>query len=113
MAGVTTTLGDLNRRITIERPTADDSLMGAGSEVWDPIGPAVWAEILDVRPSRDERLASGINLTTRQAIVTMRYRADITPDMRIKSGDRVMQIVGGPAEIGNRQWLELRCEDYR
>lgn len=110
MAGLT--IGKLKDRIAIERPVADDSLTGAGLQNWEPVA-EVWAEVQDMLPSRGEKLANGINLATRPARVRIRYRTDVTPDMRFVMGGRVMQIVAGPAELGNRDGLEFMVEDYR
>jgi head-tail adaptor len=104
-------IGQLNRRIRIERPVADDSLDGAGSGDWVLVGEA-WASVQDALPSRGERLADGINVAARPARVRMRYRTDVTPNMRFVMGDRVMQIIAGPAELGFRQGLEFMVEDY-
>jgi head-tail adaptor len=68
--------------------------------------------VQDVLPSRSERLAGGINVASRPARVRMRYRTDITPNMRFVMGDRIMQIVAGPAERGNREETEFMVEDY-
>ena len=104
--------GRFDRRITIERPTADDGFDGAGSGTWTLVGEA-WAHVQDMLPSRGERLADGMNIASRPARVRMRYRTDITPDMRFVMGDRVMQIVAGPAELGRREAIEFMAEDYR
>lgn len=103
--------GSLNRLIRIERPVADTSFDGAGSGTWELVT-LVWANVQDALPSRAERLADGLNIASRPARVRMRYRTDITPDMRILTGDRVMQIVAGPAEMGNREGIEVMAEDY-
>lgn len=101
----------LDRLVHIERPTADESFDGAGSGAWTPVA-EVWAEVQDALPSRGERLTEGLNIATRPARVRIRYRTDITPDMRLVMGDRVMQIVAGPAELGFREGTELMVEDY-
>ena len=103
--------GDLDRRITIEQRVADNSFDGAGSETWESVA-TVWAQVQDMLPSRGERLADGLNIATRPARVRIRYRDDITAAMRLKMGDRVMQIVSAPAELGRREGLELIVEDY-
>ncbi len=100
-------------RVMIERPIASEAFNGAGSGTWQAIDPEpVWCEIEDMLPSRGERLADGINVASRPARVRMRYRADITPDMRFVDGDRVMQIVAGPAKIRGGAMLEFVVEDY-
>lgn len=112
--------GRMRHRIRIDRPVADDSFDGAGSGSWSPVA-TVWAELQDALPSRGERLADGINVAARPARVRIYWRSGITPDMRMvrlrkQAGiwvdDRVMQIVAGPAELGNREGLEFMVEDY-
>ena len=104
-------IGALNRRIRIEKPVPDTSLTGAGSGTWELLGEA-WASVEDVLPNRAERLADGLNIATRPARVRLRYRDDVTPSMRFVMGDRVMQIIAEPAEIGFRDALEFMVEDY-
>lgn len=104
--------GKLDRRIRIERPVADSSLDGAGSGSWALLA-EVWAEVRDVLPSRGERLEGGFNLAARPARVRIRYRDDVTPDMRFVMDGRVMQIVSGPAELGRRDGLEFMVEEHR
>lgn len=104
-------IGKLDRRIRIERPIPDTSLQGAGSGGWARVA-MVWAEVKDALPSRSERLADGINLAARPARIRIRFRQGITPDMRFVLGERIMQIVSGPAELGRREALEFMVEDY-
>ncbi len=104
--------GKLDRRLDIQRPVADDSLDGAGSGTWEPVATKVWASVVDVPPSRGERLVDGITSTTRPARVRMRYRTGLSSDMRFVMGDRIMQIVAGPAELGRREAIEFMVEDY-
>lgn len=104
--------GPLNRRIRIERPIPDDSFAGAGSGSWEPFI-TVWAEVRDALPSRGERLADGINVAARPARVRISYRTGIDATMRFVMGERIMQIVSGPAELGRRDGLEFMVEEYR
>jgi head-tail adaptor len=101
-----------NRRIQIERPVVDTSFDGAGSGSWEPVGRKVAASVVDALPSRAERLADGLNIASRPARVRMRFRTDVTPAMRFVMGDRIMQIVAGPAELGFREEVEFMVEDY-
>lgn len=103
---------DLDTLIRIERPISDDSFDGAGSGAWTVVDAEVWAQIRDALPSRSERLADGINIAARPARVRMRFREDITPAMRFVDGDRIMQIVSGPAELGRQAGIEFMVEDY-
>lgn len=109
--------------IRIERPVAATGFASAGSGTWALVE-EVRAEVKDVLPSRSEKLAGGINVATRPARVRMRYRSDVTPDMRFVLGARVvddavdyssariMQITAGPAELGNREGVEFMAENY-
>lgn len=109
--------------LRIERPVPDSGFAGAGSGTWILVE-EVRAEVKDVLPSRGERLSGGINVATRPARIRMRYRSDVTPDMRFVLGARVvdgtvdysnariMQITAGPAELGNRDGVEFMAEDY-
>lgn len=104
--------GKYNRKLRIERPVAASGIKSAGQGSWVEVA-QVWAEVQDKLPSKAEELSGGINVSKRPARVRMRYRTDVTPDMRFVLGDRIMQIVAGPAELGNRQAIEFMAEDYR
>lgn len=104
-----------NRRIQIERPVTKPGVLSAGSGAWEPVGKPIAASVVDVLPSRAERLADGINVATRPARVRMRFRTDITASMRFIMTEpfhRVLQIVAGPAEVGVRDEVEFMVEDY-
>ena len=103
--------GRLNTRLRVERKVADDSFDGAGAEVWAPVR-KVWAEVQDVLPSRGERQDGGFTTVTGRSRVRMDYRTDITADIRFIGRGRTMQIVSGPAELGNRDGIEFMVEDY-
>lgn len=110
-----------NRRLRIERPVPNKAFGGAGSGSWTPVT-ETYAEVQDVLPSRAERLEEGINIAERPARVRMRFRADVTPNMRFVllrwdgsawvSAGRVMQIEAGPAEVGRRDAVEFMVKDY-
>ena len=76
----------------------------------------VWCEIRDVLPSRHEDVMINDSLTvaSRRTRIRMRYRTDIDTSMRLitKRGDveRIYQLISGPAEIGNRQFIEFIAE---
>jgi SPP1 family predicted phage head-tail adaptor len=103
--------GTLDRRIRIERPVPDNSLDGAGSGTWELVA-EVWAQVRDALPSRAEHLADGVNVAARPARVRIRYREDVTANMRFVMGTRAMNIISGPAEIGRHELLEFMVEDY-
>jgi SPP1 family predicted phage head-tail adaptor len=101
----------LDRQVWFDRPagTLDDA--GAATDDFVPHA-EVWAEIRDLQPSRSESLRQGLVQGQQQSRVRIRWRDDIDASMRIRDGARTLQIVGGPAELGRRQYLELLCEAY-
>ena len=104
--------GTVDRRIRFERPVVNTRFDGAGSGTWEPVATG-WANVQDALPSRAEKLGDGINLAARPARVRMRFRTGIKPNMRFVMGDRIMQIISGPAELGRREALEFMVEEYR
>jgi SPP1 family predicted phage head-tail adaptor len=108
----------LDKRITIERKSVtQDPDYGTDVITWAAItnGTRVPAQFQDVLPSKAESTRDGLRVAILPARVRIRYRSDVTADMRVifhGASDRTMQIVGGPAEIGRREWLEMVCEAY-
>lgn len=117
--------GALDRRLRIEEPAPASGFKGAGSGTWVPVC-EVWANVQDALPSRGERLANGISITSRPARVRIQFRIGINSSMRcligryvIQNGerawitDRTVQIITEPAELGFREGLEFMVEEYR
>lgn len=117
--------GQLDRQITIERKQATvDPTYGTELITWVPLvaqagSPTVaqrfWAQVQDVLPSRSEVVTQGLAVARNQSRLRMRYRGDVTSDMRVTvhgATDVVMQIVGGPSVLGRNEWLEMVLERY-
>lgn len=103
--------GQLDTLITIEsRQRTQDPVFKTWSYAWGEFAQE-WAEVRDVLPSRAERVAEGINIQRRPTRIRMRWRDDITGEMRVTIGDRRLQIIAGPAELGRRDGLEMVCEE--
>lgn len=73
-----------------------------------------WCEVLDVLPSRAEGMVEQLVMSRRPARVRLNYRDDIDASMRIiiqrSQGDVTYRIISGPAEIGNKDGIELMVE---
>lgn len=123
--------GLLDREITIWRKAtsadpewqAPDSSFGTERVVWLPLVPVAGsptagerlpAEVQDALPSRSEGVIQGMKVSRQATRIRMRYRTDLTPDMRVVvhgDADVLYQIIGGPAEIGARKdGIEIMCE---
>jgi SPP1 family predicted phage head-tail adaptor len=107
-------IGPLDKRGTFkEKSVAQDSATGYDVVSWVEVD-TVWMNVQDVMPSRDESVTQGLQVSAKRARVRIRWRNDLDSSMRIEltyPTARVLQIIGGPAEIGGRKgYLEFMCE---
>ena len=106
-------IGQLDREIAIEyKQVTQDPNFGTEIITWATLA-TVWANVQDGLPSRSEAVQQGLAVARNQTRVRYRYRSDVTSAMRITVLDtppRVLQIVGGPAELGRREFSEIMCE---
>lgn len=107
---------DLNTRGTFERlvVVGEDPTFGGDITEYRPLA-TVWMEVRDVPPSRAESVKLGLTVAINQTRVRYTYRPnrDVTSAMRIRiSGpvERVLQIVAGPAVLGEKEYDEVMCE---
>lgn len=101
----------LDRRITIQsRSESQDPTYGTDVVTWPTLA-TVWANVQDMLPSRGERIADGISVARRPCRIRIRYRSDVTSDMRVVIGSRTLRIVTMPAELGRREGLEFVAEE--
>lgn len=107
--------GLMRHRCLIERKvTTPDPQYGNAVVSWVPVANA-WCSADDFAPSRSEAIKNGLSLGVNQTIVRMRWRTDVDSSMRLtinRPAPTVYQIVGGPAELGNRQGVEFVVEKY-
>lgn len=117
--------GQLDKRVTIKyKSVTQDPTYGTNVVTWLSLitqgSPAedvkLWANVADVPPSRSESVKMGLEMARNQSKITIRYRTDIDSSMKITvhydNVDVDYQIVGGPAMIGRKDWLEMVCEKY-
>ena len=101
--------GCLRHRIQFQSKTKGRDRFNAEKEEWNDLFPT-WSEI---KPgSTREFLAAQQLKSTLSHEVTIRYRNNITPDMRIRYGSRHFNI-HGIRNVGERNaWLVLTCEEF-
>lgn len=108
-------INKLTRRIRIERRTVTtDPAYGTETVTWVTHAEP-WAEVLDVLPSRSEQPGENITINSQPVRIRLRWRQGLTSDMRVILTDRAnleLKIIGGPAEIGRRDGIELLCSSY-
>lgn len=103
--------GTLDRRITFEeRQTTQDATYGTQTVTWGDVV-TVWAQVQDFLPSRAEGVESNISMARRPCRVRIRWRDDLTSDMRIDFNGRKLRIIAGPSELGRRDGLEFVAEE--
>lgn len=112
--------------VTIQyREAGQESTYGTENGAWVPLAyapgsPAVAAkfpaEIMDMLPSRSESVRQGLEVARNQTRLRMRWRDDITPDMRVivhRDTDITYHIVAGPAEVkGRKRFMEFVIEKF-
>lgn len=104
-------IAKLRHRITFQEPirVANDS--GGFTNTWTNLvnSPTVWAEVKPV--SAKERLYAQQVQYQRSHKVTIRFRHDITQEMRFKFDDRYFQIKGVRNIDERGKYLEIDAEE--
>lgn len=109
---MTIQVSNMDTRVRFENKSiSQDPVYGTEVISWLPKA-TVWAEVMDVLPTRQqaEQMRNNTQVSVRRARVRMRYRSDIDASMRCLIGGIVHQIVGGPAEIGRHEFMEILIE---
>lgn len=108
----------LNEKISVTRlagatdPVYGTPLAGAAAVV---VADHIWANVQDVLPSRAESTQNGLRVGVQRARLRIRVNSAITGEMSVilhGRGDRVMQIIAGPALLDNRIYVEFMLEGY-
>lgn len=115
MATSRTTIGQLSERVTIQQPTASaNSQSAAGPLSWSTLA-TVWALVRAA--AGGERLNVGGTVAVHPYEVIVRYRADVTPQMRLSwtpfraAAAKTLQILAVHPLDGRREFLMLTCAE--
>lgn len=102
--------GILTEVYALERPVAERNAAGESVTTWEEVR-KLYGSYEAVSYSEQARMATiGGNI---QALVRIRYAADVTSDMRLRwisRGGRILMIAG-VVERGRREELELTVEE--
>ena len=105
-----TRIADLREQITIEQAIETDDDGGGQTVAWQTFVADLWARVLPAS-GREINLADRIQPRTAYAI-TVRYRTDIDPGMRVNWGGRIMAITQPPTDKeGTRHWTTIIAEE--
>lgn len=100
--------GRLRHRVTLQQGTETLGAAGDVSRTWTDVA-TVWGE---VRPmSGREREIAGQLQSEETHTVRIRYRADVTPQMRLSWGGGTLHVVSVSADWTNARELVLRCAE--
>jgi len=106
--------GQLRDRVTIQQKTSVRDAQGGRAVTWDRLT-TVWARVQPLRAS--EALQAAAVRASVLYRVTVRYRADIQPTMRLlwipfrASTAKTLEIQGVTPENGGREFLALSCAE--
>jgi len=100
--------GKLRNRVVLEEAARVSDGGGGAEVVWSPLA-SLWAAIEPVS-GREQARYEGIEATLTHKI-TLRFREDVRPDMRLRLGARIFNIRAARNEGGQGRWLICLCEE--
>lgn len=105
------TTGELRDRVVIQSKTPSSDSQGGRSVSWGTFA-TVWANVRAA--GAREQLAQQSIGSRAEYMVTIRYRADVTPSMRLSwtpygGSALVLQILGIQPVDGRRDFMQMAC----
>lgn len=98
---------DLSTRIEVLRRERTTDESGATVHQWQ----AHWKLWANVRhTSGAEYIRSGLTAASIKASVRIRFKAGITPDMRVRAGGRLYRIEAVLPDLQRHEYIDLICE---
>lgn len=101
-------IGRLRHRLTIEQPVTTPDGAGGNTETWIVVAD-VWGRVEPL--SGSERVEAGRLSGRHLHDITIRYRADIERNMRIRLGTRIFHILTLEDIGGRGRWLRMLAEE--
>ena len=105
---MTTSIGRMRHRVTIQKPTATTDTGGGSSVSWGTLK-EVYADIQPQSGNYQFEHEQEKEKVTHKLI--MRYRADIGTNYRIKYGSRIFNIHSIINEDERKRFLTLHCQE--
>jgi len=103
-------IGELSRRVTLERPDRTDDGGGGAAITWTPIA-TVWASV--TAAAAGENTATDDVASRVRHAIRIRWRADVRTGWRAILDGRVLRIRGVVDQDGAKRWLTLDAEEER
>lgn len=102
----------LDTPVEIQRRTTAQDPAGGPSDDFVAFVPRIFVEWQDALPGRSEAIRAGVETSRNTARVRLRYLQGLDSGMRVVRDGVIYNIIGGPAEIGRREWQEIVVERY-
>lgn len=100
--------GQYNRRVTIQKPAVSSDTEGSPKTIWSTLD-RVWAKV-EPLSARERLQAAQAELDVTDS-VTIRYRTDVTHNMRLLYGTRVLEIQEVIPDEARHVDLQLLCQE--
>jgi SPP1 family predicted phage head-tail adaptor len=103
---MSTRIGELRHRLTIEQSARTDDEGGGAALIWSTVA-EVWGAVEAV--SGAERFATDRVTGSAMYEITIRYREGVAPSMRFRRDDEIFEILSVLDEGGRRRFLTCKC----
>jgi SPP1 family predicted phage head-tail adaptor len=100
--------GRLTERVIVLTPVTVEDDEGGKTTTYTTVA-SVPAAIENL--TREERLQAAASETTVTHRVVIRWIEGVTSRARLQWGDRLLEVVGPPVEVGRRKLLECDCAE--
>jgi len=101
--------GELRHRVVIQQATTTHDEYNQPIQTWQDFV-TVWAKVEDLS-GREYFAAQERESAEVKTRVTIRYRTDVQPNMRVVSGSRTFEIVSVIEPDGRKRELQLMCRE--
>mgnify|MGYP005862916515 CR=1 FL=1 len=99
--------GELRHRVVLQQLVAGEDDYGQPTDTWQNMA-TVWAKIEDLA-GREYFRAQQVPTAQISTRITIRYRSDVKPEMRIVWGDRTFNIAAVLDPDGRNRELQIMC----
>lgn len=102
--------GRLRERVTLQKPVLSQDAAGQPIPTWTTVATGIPAEVLFVAGREGFRNQQQV-IAAYTHKVTIRYRSDVSPQMRLLWGSRVLNIESAGDPVGNHLELTILCTE--
>ena len=99
-------IAELRHRVDLLEPVATDDGAGGRIVTWSRRD-TVWAQVISLK-GKEKQLAEALTAESPYS-VTLRYRSDVTSEMRIGFDNLLLDIKSVADPDGHRRWLVCYC----